>query len=156
MNETFASSKKREIKTATKLIKVFKHMAESKVAYSTACEVEKMDHRTLEVTLPADAVFSEALKKAGLSDKKMAKHMKDLMDASSMKIDKNGEVHEHIDYPTRLKTLELWAKITGAFAPMKKESKNLNINKGMSDEELDSLLNKGNERTQTRKDKKTS
>jgi hypothetical protein len=126
-------------KKSDKAVEVVKEFAEGE-SWNKSLSKAKMHSN--DFVIPSDSLFTQALYDQGLTPDYMSKQFKKLMKAKSLKIDKNGEVHEMDDFTVRHKALELWAKLTGAFAPTKSESKQLNVSIDMNEDEIDKLFSK--------------
>jgi hypothetical protein len=96
--------------------------------------------------------LKQAIKKAGLDDNTVAKMLFELCNWTTIKIDKNGQVHENIDGSLRLKAIELWNKIMNTNTGPKTVNNNLYLLEKLSDNELNELEAEANK---SRKNKKS-
>ena len=105
------------------------------------CKVKKEDNNNL---LPDVITPQPEMKKffddIGMNEKFVAQKIMELCNAKSIKIDKNGEVHESEDNSTAIKAIELWAKITGTLKQEKKQKdKEIHQHIHLSEEKLNEL-----------------
>lgn len=91
-------------------------------------------------------LFAQELIKQGLTPQVIADKLKETLDATQTKIDKNGQIHESIDFNSRLKAIELWAKVMGITGG---GNKSLHLHQHLSGSEIDELDRKAKE---TRRD----
>lgn len=159
--QPYGIKKSRQRKTAAKVVDVINSLADGddeKTAFAKAGTSE--EHMDVAV-LPADCVFTDALRRKGLTEDFMANQFKKLFKSKVSKISNDGKVVTVDDYGLKMRALELWTKVTGNMAPSRSESKSLTINKDITDAELDSLLVLSKEKAsvpktvKTRKGKKT-
>ena len=141
--------KKRAVrKRAERVAQVVQEMAKGK-GYLAACAKVKVDPARLDsVVLPADCVFTQALREMGVDEYTMAGNFKKLMAAKKTIMTKEGKKLVTVDNTIRLKALELWTKVTGNVAPSRSESKSLSLDANLSDDALDELLGKVNDRSE--------
>jgi len=86
--------------------------------------------------------MTEQLLKVGMTPENVSKLLMELCNFTTIKIDKNGEVHESIDGKLRMQALELWCKIAGVTGKSSDEVHNhLHLDK-LSDGKLDELADK--------------
>ena len=99
------------------------------------------------ITDPATSKeMEEVLSKKGMTKEFVADKLLELCDFTTIKLDKNGEVHESLDGNLRYRALDLWAKLTGAYSKESSTDKvhnHLHLEK-LSDEQLRELEQKAN------------
>lgn len=67
--------------------------------------------KTMPITMN-DELISQ-LNAEGLNEERIAKEIASVLTQKSIKIDKNGEIHEYIDLKVKLQALELLSKLLG-------------------------------------------
>ena len=87
--------------------------------------------------------FDNIVKQKGMTEDKVAEMLLQLCNWPTIKIDKNGNVHESIDGELRLKAIQLWCKVTGVLktGSTTEEHQHLHL-ENISEKKINELANK--------------
>jgi hypothetical protein len=87
--------------------------------------------------------FNEIVKTKGMTEDKVAEMLLQLCNWPTIKIDKNGVVHESIDGELRLKAIQLWCKVTGVLKTGSTEENHQHLHlENISEKKINELANK--------------
>jgi len=95
--------------------------------------------------LPADSMLTQKMRDKGINEDKLVSKLLELLDAKTVRYDKNGNCYEGNDYNVQLKTVEICCKIAGFESSKGATHNHLHLGK-LPDGKLAELARKASDR----------